>query len=334
MIRLFGFLLIVISISLGWFWMSYQQSINSSHISDETGAVVITINKGDALNKVVDKLSAKGAVEAKWFKWLVRLEKKANKIQAGEYEFSPGLTPVQILQFLVKGKVNQYAVSLIEGQTFKQILTDLHDHPAIEKTLPVKASMSAYLELLNIPEKHLEGLLLPETYFFIKGTSDADIIMRAYRSMQAFINTAWLERQKNDNIKTVYDALILASIVERETAVANERKRIAGLFLRRLDIGMKLQTDPTVIYGMGDVFKGDIRFRDLRKDTPYNTYTRYGLPPTPIAMPGKASIDAVLHPEKTRSLYFVSKGNGTHVFSETLRQHNNAVNKYQRNNKK
>lgn len=334
MIRLFGFLLIVISISLGWSWMSYQQSVNSSYISDETGAVVITINKGDALNKVVEKLSAKGAVEAKWFKWLVRLEGQANKIQAGEYEFSPGLTPVQILQFLVKGKVNQYAVSLIEGQTFKQILNDLHEHPAIENTLPIKADMATYLTLLNFSEKHLEGLLLPETYFFIKGTSDVEIITRAYRSMQAFINTAWLERQQNKDIKTVYDALILASIVEKETAVASERKRIAGLFLRRLEIGMKLQTDPTVIYGMGDIYQGDIRFRDLRKDTPYNTYTRYGLPPTPIAMPGKASIDAVLHPEKTRSLYFVSKGNGTHVFSETLRQHNNAVNKYQRKNKK
>jgi len=333
-IRLFGFLLIVISISLGWSWMSYQQSVNSSYISDETGAVVITINKGDALNKVVEKLSAKGAVEAKWFKWLVRLEGQANKIQAGEYEFSPGLTPVQILQFLVKGKVNQYAVSLIEGQTFKQILNDLHEHPAIENTLPIKADMATYLTLLNFSEKHLEGLLLPETYFFIKGTSDVEIITRAYRSMQAFINTAWLERQQNKDIKTVYDALILASIVEKETAVASERKRIAGLFLRRLEIGMKLQTDPTVIYGMGDIYQGDIRFRDLRKDTPYNTYTRYGLPPTPIAMPGKASIDAVLHPEKTRSLYFVSKGNGTHVFSETLRQHNNAVNKYQRKNKK
>ncbi|PCH85913.1 MAG: aminodeoxychorismate lyase [Piscirickettsiaceae bacterium] len=314
--------------------MSYQQSVNSSYISDETGAVVITINKGDALNKVVEKLSAKGAVEAKWFKWLVRLEGQANKIQAGEYEFSPGLTPVQILQFLVKGKVNQYAVSLIEGQTFKQILNDLHEHPAIENTLPIKADMATYLTLLNFSEKHLEGLLLPETYFFIKGTSDVEIITRAYRSMQAFINTAWLERQQNKDIKTVYDALILASIVEKETAVASERKRIAGLFLRRLEIGMKLQTDPTVIYGMGDIYQGDIRFRDLRKDTPYNTYTRYGLPPTPIAMPGKASIDAVLHPEKTRSLYFVSKGNGTHVFSETLRQHNNAVNKYQRKNKK
>ena len=330
MIRLIGFLTVILSISLGWFWMSYQQSINSSYISDETGAIVITINKGDSFNKKVTHLSEKGAVEEKWFKWLARVEGKANKIQAGEYEFSPGLTPVQILQFLVKGKVNQYAISLIEGQTFKQILQELHDHPAIKNTLPISAKMPEYLELLNFPEKHIEGLLLPETYFFIKGTSDKEIIIRAYRSMQAFVNTAWKDREINDNIKNVYDALILASIVEKETGAASERKQIAGLFIRRLEIGMKLQTDPTVIYGMGDIYKGDIRFRDLREDTPYNTYTRYGLPPTPIAMPGKASIDAVLHPEKTRSLYFVSKGDGTHYFSETLRQHNNAVNKYQR----
>ena len=310
--------------------MSYQQSINSSHISDETGAIVVTINRGDNLNNVVATLSEKGVVEGKWFKWLVRFEGAANNIQAGEYELSPGLTPVQILQFLLKGKVNQYAFSLIEGQTFKQILQDLHDHPAIKKTMADGLEVAEYLELLNIPEKHVEGLLLAETYFFVKGTTDVELIMRAYRSMQAYINTAWLKRQKNQHIKTVYDALILASIVEKETAVANERKRIAGLFLQRLEIGMKLQTDPTVIYGMGDNYKGDIRFRDLRRDTPYNTYTRYGLPPTPIAMAGKASIDAVLHPVKTKSLYFVAKGDGTHVFSETLKQHNNAVNKYQR----
>lgn len=148
--------------------------------------------------------------------------------------------------------------------------------------------------------------------------------------MQAFINTQWPKREKNEQIKTVYDALILASIVEKETGVASERKRIAGLFIRRLSIGMKMQTDPTVIYGMGDQFKGDIRFRDLRTDTPYNTYTRYGLPPTPIAMPSKAAIQAVFHPEQTNSLFFVSKGDGSHVFSETLQQHNVAVNKYQR----
>lgn len=330
MIRLIGFLTVILSISLGWFWMSYQQSINSSYINDDTGSIVVTINKGDSFNKIVGQLSEKGAVEAKWFKWLVRVEGKANKIQAGEYEFSPGLTPVQILQFLVKGKVNQYAVTLIEGHTFKQILQELHEHPAIKNTLPITAKVSDYLELLNFPEKHIEGLLLPETYFFIKGTTDKEIITRAYRSMQSFVNTAWQEREVHDKIESVYDALILASIVEKETGVASERKQIAGLFIRRLEIGMKLQTDPTVIYGMGDIYKGDIRFRDLRKDTPYNTYTRYGLPPTPIAMPGKASIDAVLHPKKTRSLYFVSKGNGTHYFSENLKQHNNAVNKYQR----
>lgn len=311
--------------------MLYQHSINNSYISEQTGSVTVTVAKGQNLNQIISTLNEQGVVEGRWFKWLVRFEGVANKIQAGEYEFSAGLTPVQILDFLLKGKVNQYALTIIEGQTFKEVLNDIQGHASIKTTLPAKAEMAEYTEIMNISEKHLEGLLLPETYFFIKNTSDAEIIKRAYRAMQVFVNSSWPKRDKNPNIKTVYDALILASIVEKETGVAAERKRIAGLFLRRLEIGMRMQTDPTVIYGMGDNYKGDIRFRDLRKDTPYNTYTRYGLPPTPIAMPGKASILAVLHPVETNSLYFVSRGDGTHVFSENLKQHNAAVNKYQRN---
>jgi len=329
--RFIAISIIVSSLLLGWFWMLYERSINESYITDEMGSVLVSIEKGQNLNQIISVLDEKGVVNGRWFKWLVRFKGVANKIQAGEYEFSPGLTPVQILTYLVKGKVNQYAVSIVEGQTFKEILKDIQGHSAIKRTLPINAKMAEYLELLNISEKHLEGLLLPETYFFVKNTSDADIIKRAYRSMQVFVNSAWPDRQKRAVLPSVYDALILASIVEKETGVASERKQIAGLFIRRLEIGMKLQTDPTVIYGMGDVYKGDIRFRDLRKDTPYNTYTRYGLPPTPIAMPGKAAIEAVLHPVETKSLYFVSKGDGTHVFSETLKQHNAAVDKYQRN---
>lgn len=311
--------------------MLYQHSINNSYISEQTGSVTVTVAKGQNLNQIISTLNEQGVVEGRWFKWLVRFEGAANKIQAGEYEFSAGLTPVQILDFLLKGKVNQYALTIIEGQTFKEVLNDIQGHASIKTTLPVKAEMAEYTEIMNISEKHLEGLLLPETYFFIKNTSDAEIIKRAYRSMQVFVNSSWPQRDEKASIKTVYDALILASIVEKETGVAAERKRIAGLFLRRLEIGMRMQTDPTVIYGMGDNYKGDIRFRDLRNDTPYNTYTRYGLPPTPIAMPGKESILAVLHPVETKSLYFVSKGDGTHVFSENLKQHNAAVDKYQRN---
>jgi len=329
--RLIAISIIVCSLLVSWFWMMYESSINDSYISNEMGSVVVNIEKGENLNQIISTLNEKGVVDGRWFKWLVRFEGAANKIQAGEYEFSPGLTPVQVLAFLVKGKVNQYAISIIEGQTFKEVLKDIQGHSAIKKTLPTDVSVSRYLELLNIPEQHLEGMLLPETYFFIKNTSDVDIIKRAYRSMQFFVNSAWPKRNKKKVISSVYDALILASIVEKETGAAHERKQIAGLFIRRLEIGMKLQTDPTVIYGMGSHYKGDIRFRDLRKDTPYNTYTRYGLPPTPIAMPGKAAIDAVLHPVETKNLYFVANGDGTHVFSQTLKQHNAAVDKYQRN---
>ena len=328
--RILGILLIVISILGGWLWISYQQSMQHSYISEEAGSVIVSIERGESLNQILTKLESKNVVEARWFKWLVRFEGAANEIQAGEYEFSPGLTPPQILVYLLKGKVNQYAITIIEGDTFKDVLIDMHSHPAIKNTLPEKAEMKQYLELMNIPEKHLEGLLMPETYFFTKGTKDSALIIRAYRAMQVFVNAAWPKRKEGLIIKSSYEALILASIVEKETAAPEERKKIAGLFLRRLEIGMKLQTDPTIIYGMGDIYKGDIRFRDLKKDTPYNTYTRYGLTPTPIAMPGKASIDAVLHPDKTKSLYFVSRGDGTHVFSKTLKQHNAAVDKYQR----
>jgi len=329
--RLIAIIVIVSSFSVGWFWMLYEDSISSSHISDEKGSVLVSIEKGQNLRQIINQLDQQGVVEGRWFEWLVRIEGAASKIQAGEYEFSPGLTPRQVLVFLLKGKVNQYAFTIIEGQTFKQLLEELHGHSAIKRTLPEHATMAEYVELLKVPEKNLEGLLLAETYFFIKNTTDAELIIRAYRAMQAYVNPAWLKRDKKEVINTVYKSLILASIVEKETGLASERKKIAGLFIRRLEIGMKLQTDPTVIYGMGDEYKGDIRFRDLRKDTAYNTYTRYGLPPTPIAMPGKAAIDAALHPVKTNSLYFVANGDGSHIFSKTLKQHNAAVNKYQRN---
>ena len=328
--KLVGFVVLVASLALGSAWMAYKQSVDRSHIRESDMSVVIDIPRGANLNQVVQQLTDKHAVEKTWFRVLVWMEGASSRIKAGEYEFSPGMTPRQILQHLIKGKVLQYAVTLVEGQTFTQLLTELHQHPQVQQTVDPQAPYSELMKQLEIPETHPEGLFLPETYFFVKGTSDQAILKRAYRAMQAYIHETWPGRMEKLPLETPYEALILASIVEKETAVADERTRIAGLFIKRLQIGMKLQTDPTVIYGMGKAYKGDIRFRDLRKDTPYNTYTRYGLPPTPIAMPGKASIDAVLHPEIGNSLYFVSRGDGTHVFSETLKEHNRAVDKYQR----
>jgi len=331
--KLLILLAIAFSLLIGGLYLAYQNAINSSYLTDEMGPVVVTIERGQNLNQIISTLNSQHVVDGFWFKWLVRLDGSTNKIQAGEYEFAPGVTATQVLAFLVNGKVNQYTVTIIEGQTFKEVLKTLHDHVAIKNTLPSDTDMASYATLLGISEKHVEGLLLPETYFFIKNTSDVDILKRAYQSMRSFVDAAWPKREVKPVIKSIHDALVLASIVEKETGVASERKQIAGLFIRRLEIGMKLQTDPTVIYGMGDEYKGDIRFRDLRQDTPYNTYTRYGLPPTPIAMPSEASIDAVLHPVKTKYLYFVANGDGSHVFSETLKQHNAAVDKYQRNKK-
>lgn len=328
--RLIGVTIVILSLGLGWSWMAYKQSVDQSHIEETAGSIVIDIQRGTTTNQVVTQLADKGVVDPFWFKVLVWLEHAAGRIQAGEYELSPGMTPRQVLQALVSGKVLQYAITLVEGETFWQAMREIRNHPAIHKTIPENTTNQEVLKQLKLSEQHPEGIFLPETYFFVKGTSDKELLRRAYHAMQNYMNAAWPNRADGLPLKTPYEALILASIVEKETAAPEERKRIAGLFIKRLQIGMKLQTDPTVIYGMGDTYKGDIRFRDLRKDTPYNTYTRYGLPPTPIALPGKASIDAVLHPVIGNSLYFVSRGDGTHVFSETLEQHNQAVNKFQR----
>lgn len=331
--RLLGMLVLVASMILGWGLMKYQYSIDTSHIDESQKSLQLDIPRGASLNQVVSKLSEMGAIEPFWFKLLVRFEGAAAKIQAGEYELSPGMTPRQILDALISGKVLQYAITLVEGETFRQFLEEIHQHPAIEKTLSADLSMDEPLKNIGISEQHPEGLFLPETYFFIKGTTDKELLIRAYHAMQVFMQEAWPQRDDDLPLQSPYEVLILASIVEKETGAPIERPMIAGLFIKRLQIGMKLQTDPTVIYGMGELYKGNIRYRDLRKDTPYNTYTRYGLPPTPIAMPGKDSINAVLHPTIGKSLYFVSRGDGTHVFSETLQQHNQAVDTYQRKRK-
>jgi len=194
----------------------------------------------------------------------------------------------------------------------------------------VATDADTVMTALGHPDMNPEGRFLPETYYFPRGTTDVDFLRRAYADMQAFLQQVWAQRDDGLPLKSPYEALTLASIVEKETGVAAERPQIAGVFVRRLKKGMKLQTDPTVIYGMGDRYDGDIRFRDLRTDTAYNTYTRFGLPPTPIAMPGKDAILAVLHPADGKALYFVSRGDGSHHFSSTLEEHNRAVDRYQR----
>jgi len=229
--------------------------------------------------------------------------------------------------------VHHHTVTLVEGWTFRQVLAELERHPDITATLAGKNDREI-MALIGSEHEHPEGRFFPDTYFFTKGTTDLAILKRAYRRMQAVLDAQWSSRAKGLPLRTPYDALILASIIEKETGRADERTIIAGVFTRRLGQGMPLQTDPTIIYGMGEAFDGNIRRKDLVANTPYNTYLHAGLPPTPIAMPGAASIYAALHPNDDSSLYFVSRGDGTHVFSKTVKEHNRAVDLYQRKKRK
>jgi UPF0755 protein len=229
---------------------------------------------------------------------------------------------------LVNGEVVQHSLTIIEGWTFQQLLQAVRSHPMLTQTL-ADADPQAVMEALAEPGTHPEGWFYPDTYRFPRGTSDVEFLRRAYRVMQQRLAAEWEKRAEGLPLKSPYEALVLASLIERETAVAAERTRIAGVFVRRLRKGMRLQTDPTVIYGMGDAYEGRIRWRDLRTDTPYNTYTRHGLPPTPIAMPSGAAINAALNPADGKELYFVSRGDGSHHFSATLEEHNAAVRCYQ-----
>ena len=236
-----------------------------------------------------------------------------------------------MIEKLEQGDVINYQITLIDGWSFKQFKQHLIKDNRLKQTIE-SLNDQEILKKIGATETHPEGLFAPETYFFQKGDSDLDILKRSYDKQQENLSGAWQTHQNSAHQKYIsspYEALILASIIEKETGKESERETISGVFYNRLKIGMKLQTDPTVIYGMGDKFDGNIRRKDLRTDTPYNTYTRYGLPPTPIAMPGKASILAALNPQKTKAIFFVGKGDGSHYFSKTLKEHNRAVAKYQ-----
>jgi UPF0755 protein len=275
-------------------------------------------------------LHERGLLDRSWYFTLyARFSGLAARMQAGEYQIDSTLTPRELLALLVSGRVVQHAFTLIEGWNFHELMQALRGDGVLVQTLPNDAAPERVMAALGFEKTHPEGRFLPDTYHFPRGTNDVQFLQRAHRAMQAYLAEQWGEREENLPLESPDEALILASIVEKETGAAEERPLIAGVFVNRLRKGMKLQTDPTVIYGIGPDFDGNIRRRDLRRDTPYNTYTRYGLPPTPIAMPGRAAIRAALHPEKTDALYFVARGDGTHKFSATLAEHEAAVIKYQ-----
>jgi len=260
-----------------------------------------------------------------WFRW----SGQARKIRAGSYEIGPGTTPLALLNKMVRGDEAQATVRLIEGWTFRQFRAELAKAEALK---PDTASMNdaEVMAALGSPGRSPEGWFFPDTYAYSKGASDLAVLQRAYRAMQRRLEAAWLERMPDTPLKSPEEALTLASIIEKETGQAADRGKVASVFVNRLRIGMPLQTDPTVIYGLGEAFDGNLRRRDLQADTPYNTYLRAGLTPTPISMPGKASLIAAVRPETSRALYFVARGDGSSQFSENLADHNRAVNRYQR----
>ena len=252
----------------------------------------------------------------------------ASDVKAGIYELKSGITPLELLGMITSGSTSQASITFIEGWTFAQMREELNASEKI-KHMTMSETDQQILKEIGATEAMPEGLFFPDTYFFTPNTSDRDILKRAYSTMQSKVKNAWATKANGLPYHTPYEALIMASIVEKETGRAAERPQIAGVFINRLKIGMRLQTDPTVIYGMGEHFDGNIHKKDLLSDTAYNTYTRDGLPPTPIAMPGLGAINAALHPAQTKALYFVGKGDGTHHFSASLAEHNHAVIKYQ-----
>jgi UPF0755 protein len=290
-----------------------------------------TVERGLSLKAVSQKLTDAGLLAEPYSLWVLgRLTDEASKIQAGRYRLVSPISPMDLLQKMVDGDVLKVGMTFVEGVTFRDMRAALEANPDIRVTLK-GLSARDILKKLAAPETNPEGLFFPDTYQFSPGTSDLDILRASYQAMQKKLTEAWQQRAPGLPYQSPYEALIMASIVEKETGRADERPQIAGVFVNRLRLPMRLQTDPTVIYGMGEKFDGNIRRRDLTTDTPYNTYTRDGLPPTPIAMPGLASIKAALNPASTDKLYFVATGNGdgSHVFSRTLDEHNRAVAKYQ-----
>jgi len=289
-----------------------------------------SISSGASLRLASQQMAEAGIGFAPWqFTLLARLADKATEIKAGSYEVVQGVTPWLLLGKLTRGDFTQAEIALIEGKTFRQFRTQLDAHPDLRHD-SLGLGDAVLLARLGVSETHPEGLFFPDTYLFSKKSSDLDVLRRAYRAMQGHLAQEWEKRSPETPCASPYEALILASIIEKESGRAGDREQVSAVFANRLRRGMLLQTDPTVIYGIGEEFAGKLHRRDLVADTTYNTYTRGGLPPTPIATPGLASLQAALHPAKSNMLYFVARGDGSSEFSRDLESHNRAVAKYQK----
>jgi UPF0755 protein len=316
-------LLVVAAAAYGW--------IVAAPLALPQQAYAFTVKPGASLRSVARELAASHVIPADWILvgW-ARIKGRDRTIKAGNYELIAGTTLAGLLDKLTQGDVTQTAFTIVEGWSVRDLRAALKNHPGID---PIAADLpdADLMKKIGAAESEPEGMFFPDTYYFVNGTTDASLLARAYRTMQQRLASAWSARDPELPLTTPYEALTLASIVEKETGRPADRPLVAAVFINRLRQGMRLQTDPAVIYGMGDQFSGNLKRRDLDADHPFNTYTRDGLPPTPIALPSQASIDAVLHPPPTTFLYFVARGDGSSEFSTNLADHNRAVAKYLRN---
>ena len=324
---LLGFLAAIAAV--GGLWWYAQRPITTSNPTTD-----LIVPAGSSMRAAARLAAASLPVHPDVLVLLARISGRDTQIKAGSYEIASGITPMGLIEQLTRGDVTLQELTVPEGWTFRQFRAALDAHPGVVHTTGQGMSDADVLAAVVLAEKgddkHPEGLFFPDTYLFAKGSKDMDILRRSYRVMKKRVASEWDKRAPGLPYANPYEAVIMASIVEKETGQARERPLIAGVFINRLKKGMLLQTDPTIIYGLGKDFDGNLRKRHLQEDGPYNSYTRTGLPPTPIALPGAAAIQAVLHPADTDAIYFVAKGDGTHEFSATLEAHNRAVNRYQR----
>lgn len=316
-----GVVVLAIALMLGWY--------ATRPIALRGESVDFSVKPGSGLRQAARQVSEQGVeLSVERFVILGRLLGRESNIKAGSYEVYTGITPLALLEKLTAGDVTQSSIVLIEGWTFHDVRQAIAENPDLQQDSK-SLSDADIMQRIGAPGDLPEGRFFPDTYLFAKGTSDIAVLRRAFQAMQKNLSGVWEARDPSIPLASAYEALILASIVEKETGKATDRALMAGVFTNRLRLGMLLQTDPTVIYGLGSHFDGNLRKRDLVADTPYNSYVRAGLPPTPIAMPGLASLLAATHPAQTEMLYFVSRGDGTSQFSRTLAEHNRAVQKYQ-----
>ena len=321
--RLVPVMLIVVLLTsavLAVLWYQYRQFLQTPlHV--ESAGMIITVEPGSNIRWVVANLDDQGVTRQDW-RWRLFSRLEQVTIKAGEYRLNPGLLPSDLLELLASGKVVSYRFTIVEGWSVKQLVDALSMDTVLLHHVETTSALEA---LAGFPPGNPEGWFLPETYVFVRGDTDLQILRRAYTAMSESLETVWAGRDVGLPYETPYELLIMASIIEKETSVAGERADIAGVFVRRLLERWRLETDPTVIYGMGEAYQGNIRRKDLRTDTPYNTYTRHGLPPTPIALPGLLSLQAAAHPAPGDAMFFVANGQGGHTFSSTLEAHNKAV---------